>query len=327
MSATPQNNADNQEIDLSQISKKIGSFFENISTQIFKVFLFFKRNIIWTGILFILGAVLGYYMDKTTKLYDNQMIVCPNFGSTDYLYAKIDLINSKIEEGDTIFLKEKVGIKEPKKFRSITVKPILDIYKFIEDKERNFEVLKLMSEDGDIKKIINENLTSKNYPYHLITYRTLNQTTDEKTLQPLLKFLNDSDYYTIIQQQFVENVKIKMVENDSIISQINNILNTFSTTSNSQQKSDKLVYYNENSQLADVLKTKNELVYEQGMRRLDLINLSKIIKENSITLNIRNKEKTTGKMKFILPILLVSLFVFVSLLLAYYKHQMAKLNN
>lgn len=325
MSATPQNN-DNQEIDLSHISKKIGIFFENISTQIFKGFLFFRRNIIWVGALFIIGAGLGYYLDKTNKKYNNQIIVCPNFGSTDYLYAKVSLINSKIQEQDTLFLKEVIGIKNPKKLVRIKIEPIPDIYRFIEDKERNFDLLKLMAEDGDVKKIINENLTSKNFPYHLISFLTINETSKDKTLDPLLKYFNDSNYYRVIQKQFMDNVKIKIAENDSIISQINGVLNAISSA-NSSQKGDKLFYYNESSQLGDVLKIKHEINYEQGTRRLDLINLDKIIKDNSYTLNIRNKESIDGKQKFVIPFLLIGLFVLVVFLKAYYKHQMTKLKN
>ncbi|MEK8179014.1 hypothetical protein WMW71_01565 [Flavobacterium buctense] len=326
MSATPQNNTDNQEIDLSQISKRIGSFFENIATQVFKAFLFFKRNIIWIGILFVLGAGLGYYFDKNNKVYNNQIIVCPNFGSTDYLYAKISLINSKIQEQDTLFLKEVVGIKNPAKFIKIEVQPISDIYKFIEERDKNFEVLKLMAEDGDVKKIINDNLTSKNYPYHLISFVTLNETSKDKTVEPLLKYFNDSDYYKVIQKQFMDNVKIKIADNDSIISQINGVLNTISST-NASPKGDKLFYYNENSQLGDVLKIKHEINYEQGMRRLDLINLDKIIKDNSHTLNIKNKESLNGKMKYAIPFFFIGIFVLFGLIKRYYKYQMAKLNN
>lgn len=326
MSATPQNNADNQEIDLSQISKRIGSFFENIATQVFKAFLFFKRNIIWIGILFVLGAGLGYYFDKNNKVYNNQIIVCPNFGSTDYLYAKISLINSKIQEQDTLFLKEVVGIKNPAKFIKIEVQPIADIYKFIEERDKNFEVLKLMAEDGDVKKIINDNLTSKNYPYHLISFVTLNETSKDKTVEPLLKYFNDSDYYRVIQKQFMENVKIKIADNDSIISQINGVLNTIAST-NASPKGDKLFYYNENSQLGDVLKIKHEINYEQGMRRLDLINLDKIIKDNSHTLNIKNKESLNGKMKYAIPFFFIGIFVLFGLIKRYYKYEMAKLNN
>ncbi len=327
MSATPQNGTDNQEIDLSQISKKRGGFFENISTQIFKGFLFFKRNIIWVGTLFIIGAVLGFYMDKSTKIYDNQMIVSPNFGATDYLYAKVELLNSKIEDADTVFLKKVVGIKDTKKLKKISISPITDVYKFIENKPQNFELIKLMSEDGDIKKVVNEPTTSKNYPFHLISFTTDNLTSQEKTVGPILNYLNDSEYYQKIQKEYLNNVKIKMVENDSTITQINGFLNTFNNTVNGTQKSDKLVYYNENSQLDQVIKTKDYLVAEQGSRRLELINLDKIIKDTSTTLNIKNNKAPNGKMKLIVPMFFILLFLLFGFLKSYYKNQMAKLNN
>ena len=320
-------NTDNQEIDLSQISKKIGNFFENISTSIFRGFLFFKRNILWVGILFILGAGLGFYLDKTTKVYDNEIIVSPNFGSIDYLYAKIELISSKINDGDTIFLKEVVGIKEPKKLKKIAITPIPDVYKFINNSDKNFEFVKLLAEDGDIKKIVNENLTSKNYPYHMISYTTDKETSNEKTVEPLLNFLNNSDYFKLIQKEYVNNIKVKIVENDSIISQINGLLNAFSTTANGTQKSDKLVYYNENSQLNEVIKTKDALVNEQGIHRIELVNFDKIIKDNSSTLNIKNTQVVNGKMKFVLPLLFIAIFVLVGFFKSFYKHQMAKLKS
>ncbi len=326
MSATSQNN-DNQEIDLSQISKKIGVFFENISTSIFRGFLFFKRNIIWVGILFGIGVGIGLYLDKTTKVYDSEIIVSPNFGSVDYLYAKIELISSKINDNDTVFLKEVVGIKEPRKLKKIAIMPITDVYKFINNSDKNFEFVKLLAEDGDIKKIVNENLTSKNYPYHLISFTTDNQTSNEKTVDPLLNFLNNSDYFKLIQKEYLNNVKVKMVENDSIISQINGLLNAFSSTANGSTKSDKLVYYNENSQLDEVIKTKDVLVTEQGNHRIELVNFDKIVKDNSITLNIKNTRAVNGKMKLILPILFIGMFILVGYFKSYYKHQMAKLKS
>lgn len=326
MSATPQN-SDNQEIDLSQISKKIGNFFENISTSIFKGFLFFKRNILWVGVLFVIGVGIGLYLDKTTKVYDSEIIVSPNFGSIDYLYSKIDLISSKINNGDSIFLKEVVGIKEPKKLKRIAIMPITDVYKFINNSDKNFEFVKLLAEDGDIKKIVNENLTSKNYLNHLISFTTDKETSKEKIVQPLLNFLNNSDYYTIIQKEYLNNVKIKMVENDSIISQINGLLNAFSNNTSSSQKSDKLVYYNENSQLNEVIKTKDALVNEQGSHRIELVNLDKIVKDISTTLNIKNNKAVNGKMKLILPLLFIFIFIVVGFLKSYYKSQIAKLKN
>jgi len=325
MSAKPQN-PDDQELDLSQISRKIGDFFEGISNRIFNWILFFKRNIVWVGTLFVIGAGLGFYLDKNTKIYDNQIIVTPNFGSTDDMYAKIELINAKIGEGDTIFLKNVVGVKEPKKLRGIEVNPVTDVYKFVENKAQNFELIKLMAEDGDIEKVIKESITSKNYPYHLIEFSTVDLTSNEATVKPILAYLNSSDYYKMIQKEFVNNVKVKMVENDSVIGQINGFLNAFNSTVNGSQKSDKLVYYNENSQLDAVIKTKDLLVNEQGSHRLELVSLDKIVKDNSVTLNVKNNKKLNGKKKIILPLLFVFIFVLVNSFRSYYRNQLAKLN-
>lgn len=326
MNTTPQNN-DSQEIDLSKISKKIGDFFEGIATKLFRGILYLRRNIIWVGILFVLGASLGYYLDKTTKVYDHEIIVSPNFGSIDYLYAKVELISSKINDGDTLFLKEVVGIQQPKKLKKIEISPITDVYKFINYSDKNFEFVKVLAEDGDIKKIVNENLTSKNYPYHLISYTTDKETSNEKTVQPLLKYLNNSEYYTLIQKEYLNNVKVKIIENDSIISQINGLLNAFSSNANGSQKSDKLVYYNENSQLNEVIKTKDFLVKEQGEHRIELVNYDKIVKDQSVTLNIKNNKAVNGKMKFVLPLVLIGLFILIGYFKSYYRRQMSKLKS
>ncbi|TBX71218.1 hypothetical protein EZL74_01555 [Flavobacterium silvisoli] len=327
MSETSQSNKDNQEIDLSVISKGIGKFFERISSKIFRGVFFIRKNIIWIGALVLIGGGAGAYLDKKTKSFDNQIIVCPNFSSTDYLYAKINLINSKIEDNDTVFLRDVVGIKDAKKFKKIEIQPIPDIYKFIEDKDKNFDLLKLMAEDGDIKKIVTDNLTSKNYPFHLITFKTTKAVTDDRVIKPLLNYFNNTDYYVQIQKEYLNNIKIKMTENDSIISQINGFLNAFKNTTNGSQKSDKLVYYNENSQLNDVIKTKDELIKEQGSHRIELVNLDRVVKDNSITVNIKDEDLVNGNLKFTLPLLLVFCFILIRNFNSYYKRQVVKMNN
>jgi len=325
MSSVPQNNSENQEIDLSQISKKIGSFFEGISNTIFKGILFIKKNIIVVGLLFIIGAAIGFYLDKKVKSYDNEIIVSPNFGTVDYLYSKVNLINSKINENDTIFLKDVVGIKEPKRINEISIQSISDVYKFINYNDKNFEFVKLLAEDGDIKKLVNDNLTSKNYPYHLIKFTTSKAMSAENTIQPILAFLNNSDYYKLIQKEYLKNLRLKIAANDSIISQIDGVLNSFSSAGNGSQRNDKLIYYNENTQLNDVIKTKSELVIEQGLNRLELVNYDSIIKENSASINILNTKSLNGKLKIVLPLLFISLFILIRFFIAYYKRQMSKL--
>jgi hypothetical protein len=332
MSTGTPNNLNDQEIDLSVISKKISGFFEGITTSIFKGILFVKKHSIIFIALFLFGAVGGYFLDKAAKVYDHQIIVSPNFGSVDYLYNKIDLLDSKIKAGDTLFLKS-IGIQNPKKILQIEVEPIVDIYTFVNDKtntvnnaqnSQNFELVKLLSEDGDIKKVVKDNLTSKNYAHHKIHITTDGLTNDKSTIEPILNYLNKNDYLETLQKAYFRNINDKINKNEEIIRQIDGLLNGFAGSSTNNQKSDKLVYYNENTQLNEIIQTKNGLVAELGTQRMDLINLDKVIKTNSSVLNVRNTKGLNNKLKLILPIVLIGLFIFIRFFLAFYKMQSLK---
>ncbi len=322
MSLNAPQNTDNQEIDLGQISTKISNGFESLLMVVFNFFLFIKRNIIWLIALFVIGAGIGYYLDKTTNIFDHQIIVSPNFGSNDYLYSKVDLLSAKIKEKDTLFLKE-IGIQNIEELKKIEVEPIVDAYRFIGSKTENFDLIKLMAEDGNIQKILEDKVTSKNYPYHLIKFSTSDKTTEEKTLKPILNFLNDSDYYKSFQAEVKNNTELQIKYNDQILEQIDGILAEFSSSLDaSALKSDRLVYYNnENSQLNDVLRTKENLISDQANLRIQKINIDKIVKDISSTLNIKNTKSVNGKMKLILPFVFILGFIVISLLLRFYRRQ------
>ena len=319
----PQDHSD-QEIDIFQLSKSIGGFFDRINALIFRSIQFFVRNWIIVLILIILGFGLGWYLDSNKKTFENQVIVTPNFGSVDYLYSKIDLIQSKIVVGDTVFLKNVVGLKHPKTIKRIEVKPIADVYKFIEDKEQNFELIKLMAEVGEVKKVLEDNVTSKNYTFHTISFVSNKITDDKDIVEPLLKYLNSSEYFNALQKIGYKNLEQQIVQNDTIIAQINNVLNNFSSTAKNGSKNDKLVYYNENTQLNDIIKTKQYLITDQGKNRLKLVNYDKAIKEINATLNINNTKITNGILKIIFPVFFLIIFVLIHLFRKFYRKQLLK---
>ncbi|KAF2339305.1 hypothetical protein [Flavobacterium tistrianum] len=321
MSTKVPQNIEDQEIDIVQVSKSIGNFFNRINASIFRLIQFFIRNWIIVLLLVLIGFGLGLLLDMTQKKYNHEIIVAPNFDSTDYLYAKIGLIYSKVKEGDTLFLKNTVGIQYPESLKSIEIRPISDVYKLIENKPENFELIKLMADNGDIKKIIEDNLTSKNYRYHRISITTDELTNNKKVTEPLMNFLNKTEFYKKVQEARLVNVKEKMKQNDSIISQIDGILKEFSNTANSSQKSNSLVYYNENTQLNEVLKTKGDLINEQGYHRVELIGYDKIIKDISTTLNIEKEGFFYGHKKLIFPVLFVFLYILLHFFKAFYRKQ------
>ncbi|TPG44672.1 hypothetical protein [Flavobacterium pectinovorum] len=318
----PQDTND-QEIDIFQLSRSIGSFFDRVNTSIFRSIQFFVRNWIIVLTLVVIGFGLGWYLDSSKKTFQNQVIVTPNFESVDYLYAKIDLIQAKILSGDTIFLKNVVGILHPQTIKKIEIKPVADVYKFIADKEQNFELIKLMAEVGEVKKVLEDNITSKNYTFHTISFVS-NKTIDEKeVVEPLLKFLNNSAYFNAIQKIGFKNMEREIAQNDTIIAQIDRVLSGFTNSVNNVAKNDKLVYYNENLQLNDILKTKQKLVTDQGKNRLKLVNLDKTIKEINATLNINDHKIVSGNFKLLFPLFFIFIFVLVSLFSKFYRKQLA----
>jgi hypothetical protein len=82
---------------------------------------------------FLFGV--GLYLDKMQQQYDHQIIVAP-FKSTDYLYAKIDLLSSKIAESDSVFFKLN-WLPQYAALTKIKIEPIVDIYKLISNNEQN----------------------------------------------------------------------------------------------------------------------------------------------------------------------------------------------
>lgn len=316
-------NAGDQEIDFSQIGKKFKSAAYSVESLLVRFLMLIRRNIIVIGIIFIGGVVLGWYLDKTGKTYKNEVIVMPNFGSTEHLYSQIDLIQSKLVDNDTAFIKG-LGIEHPKKLLKIEIEPINNVYEFANQRPTNFELIKLMAEDGNINKVIDDEVTSKNYSNHKIVFKTRGITTDEATLKPIIKFLNSSAYYDTIKKQQVINLETKMRFNDSIINQIDGIVEEFKNASASGARSSSLIYYNENTQLSEILKRKDELINEQAMHRIAKINYTAIVKDIASSLNIRDKSGISGKMKFVLPILFIFLFIISTAVFRYIKRGLNK---
>lgn len=315
----------NQDVDLLSVSKGIGNFFRNLNTFFYRCIRFMLRNALILGVLFIVGAGLGYWLDKIDDgTYETQMIVAPNFGSTDYLYAKVDQIDSKLKERDTAFL-SKIGVKKPKNLTEIKIVPVVDVFKFVSNSgnETNYKLIELMAQDGDIKKIVADKTTSKNYPYHMISFTTKGETTSEMTVTPLLNYFNDNDHYKKIQKEYLFNVHEKLRANDTMIGQIDGILGELARGSANKTPS---VYINETAQVNDVIKTKDELVKEQGLHRVDLIGLDKVIKDNSIIMNIKDESGLNGKMKIFLPLFFIFIFLCVFAFRAFYKSQSVKNN-
>ena len=317
------NNIQDQELDLTQIGQGIKNFFQNILNRCFDLIFFFLKKKFIIMILFMLGVVGGYFLDKG-KLYEHSIAVIPNFGSNDYLYNQIDFLDKKLAEKDTLFFNS-IGIKNSKNILSFEVEATQQIYNFITDRERgnqNLELIKLMAEDGDIDKILKDELTSKQYYLQNIIITTKGKFTKENLIQPILNYLDKSAYFIKQKETNKINVNEKIALNDALIKQIDQILATLSNkTSNSS------ITISEKSSVAELINKKDQLIQETQYLKINQNIYDKVIKEESINLNNFKKTPIFLKMKVVLPLLLIFIYLLFYSFSKLYKKQKSRLAN
>lgn len=323
MGKKKEKNPKNAEIDLLTVFSRIGDFFEWINTLLFRAIRFFVKNIIAVVVLAVIGVVLGYFLEKVSPRFEQKIIVEPNFKSTDYLYSKINFLDNKITLNDTLFLKT-IGIQNPSGIVSITIEPIVDVYNLINKDGKNLELLELMAQNGDIKSIVKETTTSKNYALHTIIIKTATVVADRNCIEPLLKYLNSSAYYEAYKRINLQNIQNSIKSKEATITQIDGILNQFSGPYGNHANSEKLIYYNEDLNLDGIIKTKDSLSAQIATLKIQQYNTNTIIKEKGIVLNLKDTKTIKRKLVFILPLLFIGAFVFFSFFISFYKKQSLK---
>lgn len=326
MGLQKENNSENSEIDLLTVFSRIGDFFEWINTLLFRTIRFFVKNAIVIVVLIVFGFGLGFYLQKISTRFEQKIIVSPNFKSTDYLYSKIEFLASKIALKDTLFLKS-IGIQKPSEMVSISIEPIVDVYNLVNKDGKNMELFQLMAQNGDLKSIVKETTTNKNYALHTIILNTVGFVSFKSSIEPLLKYLNTSPYYDAYNRINSKNIQNNIKRKEATILQIDGILNQVSRAYGNYPNNEKLVYYNENLNLDAVIKTKDSLSSEIDKLKIWQYNSSKTIKEMGIVLNVKNNKTLKGKLIFILPLVFVGLFVFFSFFISFYKKQSLKANT
>ena len=320
-----QNTNQNPDVDLSAVKQQLKNYFTKANDSFFDIILFIKRNIIAIVILLIIGVGLGIFLDTTSKVYSQKIFVTPNFGSVDYLYEEVGLLSAKVKEHDTLYLK-KMGIQNVKKVSKIEIEPIVDIYDFINDRipgqdNNKIDLFKIISENGEVDKIVEEKTTSRNYKYHVITITTTEKFGYKQLVTPFLDALNSNPYWLQVQTQTLNNLKLKMKANNAMMVQADKILAEYG---NIQPGTSGVTLRTDNTNIADIFNFKNSFISDQALNRLNAIDYQKIIKDRGSVLNIRETGVTTGKMKLILPLLLLILFIAFIKFRNYYRSQLAK---
>ena len=314
-------NSQDQENDLGQIGKGIKNFFNGIVNSIFDFIFFVKKKLVIIGGLFVVGVALAFLLDS--KTYNHEISVIPNFGSNEYLYKKIEQIDTKLREEDEAFFKQ-LGIKNFKDVISVEIEAFPAIYNFVNNKEQgnNFELIKLMAEDGNIDKIMKDEITSKNYYHHKISIQTKGMFKKEEFINPILNYLNTNTYFEVQQKVYQKNLSDKITLNDSLINQIDKLIVLLSSNNSSGT-----ISISEKNSIPELVEKKDRLISEKQYLLTNVNIFDKIIKEESSIINIRDYKPLFLNNKILFPVILILMYLILYSLLNTYKNQETRIKN
>jgi hypothetical protein len=315
-------NSQDQEIDLGQIGKGIKNFFQGIINSFFDFIFFLKKKIIIVGSIFVIGVVLGYFLDKNSS-YTQDILVIPNFESNEYLYKKIEFLNSRLIEKDTAFFTS-IGISNSDNISKIEIKAVNGVFQFVnqgDENKQNFELIKLMAEDGNIEEIVKSDATSRNYYLHNITFKTSEKITQKDVIDPILKYLQDNNFYKTQQKIYQNNIDNKIKFNDSLIVQIDKLILNLSNNKGGN------ISFSEEKGISELINKKDLLIKETQNLFLNQSLFEEIIKTQNVSINNLNTKGLNHKMKLFLPILFIILYVILYNFIVLYKKQMNRIKE
>ena len=315
-------NSQDQEIDLGLVAKVIKDFFNGIINSFFDFIFFLKKKIFLVISLFVIGLVLGYFLDNKGS-YTQDILVIPNFGSNEYLYKKIDFLNSRIIQNDTAFFKS-IGVSNSEIIGKIEIKAVNGVFKFVNqgpENKQNFELIKLMAEEGNIEEILKSDATSRNYYLHNITFKTSEKITQKNVIDPILKYLQENNFYKTQQKIYEKNIENKIKFNDSLIVQIDKLILNLSNNKSGN------ISFSEESGISELINKKDQLIIETQNLYINKHEFEEIIKTQNISINNLNTKGLNHKMKLFLPVLFIILYLILYNFRVLYKKQMIRIKE
>lgn len=321
----------NDEIDLGQLFKMIGTFFKRVIRLFLAVLLFFKRKALLLISLFIVGAIAGYFIDNYGDAkfeYVQQITLEPNYESTKFLYDFIEDFKDNGVRDEENLKKIGISIEQIENVKEITLEPIVQatavldhLQERYEDKDFFKDVMEAYDEDE-----LEEDKYLEFYKYHRLTFVFKSASSlNNKLTNTVLDYFKSNLYF-----KEVANLKIKQYENNLSQSQasltfVNEYLDAINQTSTQNTSQSTIVIAEEGKAVtvASLLEQKEELL--KSISKLE----RKILLGEHVfaTVNygdvIQQKKSLGRRLLFILPFVLCGIVIGVYFL----KYIFRKMNT
>lgn len=322
-------NQKNEEIDLGQVLSKIGDKFNRLQGRLYDlILLVFKFKFLVLSLL-VVGFVVGYILDgKSVDLKRTEVVVIPNYDSSDFLYRNIENISSLLSKKREEELLQIFGTQHTL-IKGIEINPIYDLRLLIRSTEL-MDILKESVKDNRLGWIQEEFEKGRIQKYHSIEIITDEEADAVEIANNLVSFLNSNEFYKQIRLISLENVNFQLEEFDRTLVQIDSVISATTSKKISSIPSSQGFFLNDNSHISSLIEYKSVILEEkfEKLRRYeqkdDVIHLVSV--DTNTELKVR---RLTSNLKLILPTLLFFSFIGIILLVSYVKYisQFSRLKN
>ena len=322
-------NQKNEEIDLGQVLSKIGDKFNRLQGRLYDlILLVFKFKFLVLSLL-VVGFVVGYILDgKSVDLKRTEVVVIPNYDSSDFLYRNIENISSLLSKEREEELLQIFGTQHTL-IKGIEINPIYDLRLLIRSTEL-MDILKESVKDNRLGWIQEEFEKGRIQKYHSIEIITDEEANAVEIANNLVSFLNSNEFYKQIRLISLENVNFQLEEFDRTLVQIDSVISATTSKKISSIPSSQGFFLNDNSHISSLIEYKSVILEEKFEKLRRYEQKDDVIHLVSVDTNTELKVgRLTSNLKLILPTLLFFSFIGIILLVSYVKYisQFSRLKN
>lgn len=227
MNQTRPNSEDN--VDLFFLFKKTNELYKSFLISIYKAIQFLLRNWMVLILLILVGIVLGYFSQKNyEEPKEANVLIRINFNTGRYVYNSVDLLNEKINNQDSIFLKNALLMKGNSSIiKSVEIKPVVDFKKLIENYGPSNRTFEILLDNYDFEENISASENFKyDYDYHTMKISFQPYATSS-SIDAVIAYLNKNEILQLVKEEGKKNIQDRIKSNLEIINQINNLIETY----------------------------------------------------------------------------------------------------
>ena len=321
---------ENQDIDLTQFFKKIGHGFDYLVKLFFRGIAFLIRNAIIIAILLVVGAILGFLWQRNQKQIKwADLIVYANVESSDYLGDAVELLEIKLEQKDTNFLREFNFLENNRPaLNAIEVNPIINLKDILNNYNGfdNDQVVLFLENIDDKGSFFENKILSHQYNVYKIELEIPPQASNN-IIENTLHYLEDNGYFQQKLKIEKQNLTLRKQANEYTLEQIDTLFINFNKSllsSSSVELGQIEISGNNGINLNDVLQTKSQLLdtnneLEKDILRLD--NLFHVINKPYVF----EKVSLTNFKIILVPLIMVLVFVSYHIIKRVYRKLQPKL--